>query len=99
MSPTSSNSEELGTKGFVAEKPEQHIFIDEPELESALKEAYAIVERKGEDGELYIRAAKGDPSHPREWSALKRCKYSLVTVVASSATLGGAKRSHGRADS
>ena len=52
MSPTSSNSEELGTKGFVAEKPEQHIFIDEPELESALKEASAIVERKGEDGEL-----------------------------------------------
>ena len=56
------------------EKPDGPVLIENPEMASALKDAFAVVHHQGDDGSLFIMGAPDDPSNPRAWATWKRCK-------------------------
>lgn len=70
------------------EKPQvelkEKVLIEDSKLASAIKDAYAEVVRKGEDGSLIIRGTKDDPASPRNWKTWKRCAYYLSSCFVSS---------------
>ncbi|KAK4702416.1 hypothetical protein P7C70_g3805, partial [Phenoliferia sp. Uapishka_3] len=82
-SQTNSSNTHLDAHQLAVEKEqrkvEEEIRIDDIGLGTMLRDSYAIVARKGEDGSLYIRSAPGDPSSPRDWPKWKR--YGIVLLA------------------
>ena len=70
---------ETGAKLDSSQFEFQHSLHLPKEVERALTESYAYIERRDVQGNLVIRGIKGDPRNPRSWPNWKR--YAVVGLA------------------